>query len=74
MLSREVLQGQMVDMLGKLRPTTAQLEARDDATVSNLHDYVQAMGGRLDLVATFPNAEPLIIDPLSRPGQNGRKR
>lgn len=73
-LLRGLTQGQMADALSKARPTIAQLEARDDATVSNLRAYVEAMGGRLDLVATFPDAVPVIIDPLAKPGQNGRRK
>ncbi|MEQ8653285.1 MAG: helix-turn-helix transcriptional regulator [Kiloniellales bacterium] len=73
-LSHGLTQGEMAKRLDKAQATIAQLEGRDDATVSNLRAYIEAMGGSLDLVATFPDSEPVVIDPLTQPGQNGRKR
>lgn len=39
----------------------SKLERRTDAYLSTLRRYVEAMGGRLDSVASFPNPTPVKI-------------
>ena len=39
----------------------SKFERRADAYLSTIRRYVEAMGGRLDLVATFPNSRPVKI-------------
>jgi hypothetical protein len=36
-----------------------------DMLLSTLRRYVEAMGGRLELVAQFPNRPPVVIDHLA---------
>ena len=45
--------------------TISRLERRSDMLLSTLRRYVEAMGGNLELVAQFPNREPLRIDRLA---------
>jgi len=44
--------------------TVSRYEQRTDMLLSTLQDYVQAMGGELDLVAKFPNRQPVRIKAL----------
>jgi len=39
-------------------------EQRTDMLLSTLQEYVEAMGGELDLIARFPNREPVRISAL----------
>lgn len=43
----------------------SRLEQRSDLLISTLRGYVEAMGGRLSLVAEFPNQEPVFIAGLA---------
>lgn len=44
--------------------TVSRYEQRTDMLLSTLQDYVEAMGGELDLVARFPNRLPVRIKGL----------
>ena len=48
-------QEDMAQALGVRQDTISRLEQRSDMLLSTMRRYVEAMGGRLDLVATFPN-------------------
>lgn len=49
-----VSQEELAQALGKSQAAIAQMEQRTDMKVSTLRETVEAMGGRLDLVAHFP--------------------
>lgn len=51
--------------LGVGQDTISRLEKRSDMLLSTLRRYVEAMGGKLELVAQFPNRPPMVIDHLS---------
>lgn len=53
--------------LGVGQDTISRLEKRSDMLLSTLRRYVEAMGGKLELVAQFPNRPPVIIDHLAPP-------
>ena len=38
------------------QPAVAKMERRDDIYLSNLRRYVEALGGRLEITAHFPDA------------------
>ena len=42
----------------------SRLEKRSDLLLSTLRNYIEAVGGRLTLVAQFPNEEPIAIGGL----------
>ncbi len=44
--------------------TISRYEQRTDMLLSTLQGYVHAMGGELDLIAKFPNREPVKIKAL----------
>jgi hypothetical protein len=50
-------QSAVASVMGLRQPTISELERRDDAYLSTLRDYVEALGGRLRLVAEFEDAD-----------------
>ena len=65
--------------LGVGQDTISRLEKRSDMLLSTLRHYVACVGGKLELVATFPDRPPVVIidragiEKASR-GKNGRAR
>ena len=69
----EQTQEELATALGVGQDTISRLEQRSDMLLSTLKRYVEAMGGKLDLVATFPNRPPMIIEQIAeRRGQQKR--
>ena len=52
----------------------SRLEKRSDMLLSTLRQYVESVGGKLALVATFPDQPPVIIDSLGEKKTKARKR
>jgi len=61
---KALTQTQLAETLGIRQATVAQMEKRSDLLISTLRNYVEAMGGRLDLVVAFPNRVPVHLDGL----------
>jgi predicted transcriptional regulator len=59
--ARKQSQTEMAEMLGVGQGDVSKLERRTDAYLSTIRRYVEAMGGRLDLIAQFPNLQPVKI-------------
>lgn len=53
--ARELTQERMAELLGIKQENVSRLEKRTDLLLSTLTGYVAAMGGRLRLVAEFPD-------------------
>ena len=51
----------MAEVLGVGQDSVSRLEQRSDLLISTLRNYVEAMGGKLSLVAEFPDKEPVIL-------------
>jgi len=51
--------------LGVGQDTISRIERRSDMLLSTLRRYVEAMGGKLQLVAEFPNRPRMVIDQLT---------
>jgi transcriptional regulator with XRE-family HTH domain len=51
--------------LGVKQETVSRLEKRSDMLLSTLRGYVEAMGGELDLIATFPDRPPVRLKTLA---------
>ena len=74
----------MAQALGIGQDGVSRLEQRSDMRLSTLRAYVEALGGRLSVVADFPGQPPVVLsgparvaravssDP--RPASNGSKR
>lgn len=43
----------------------SKLEQRSDLLISTLRGYVEAMGGKLSLIAEFPNQPPVVLTGLA---------
>src|SRR5262245_3553197 len=57
-------QAEIAKKLDVGQDTISRYEQRTDMLLSTLQEYVQAMGGELDLIARFPNREPIRIKAL----------
>ena len=58
-------QEELAAALGVGQDTISRLEKRSDMLLSTLRRYIEAMGGKLELVAQFPDRPPLVIDHLA---------
>ena len=59
--AHKLTQKRMAEGLGIGQDSVSRLEQRSDLLISTLRGYVEAMGGRLSLVAEFPNQNPVIL-------------
>lgn len=59
--ARALSQETLAEVLGWRQGDLSKFERRTDAYLSTIRRYVQAMGGTLELVATFPNSPPVKI-------------
>lgn len=64
-LAMHKTQVELADVLHIGQESVSRLEQRSDMLLSTLRSYVEAMGGKLELVARFPNRPPVVIDHLS---------
>ncbi len=66
-------QEQLAAVLGVRQDTISRLEKRSDMLLSTLRHYVESMGGKLELVAQFPNRPPVVIEHLGVEASSARK-
>lgn len=59
--ARELTQVRMAEQLGITQDGVSRLEKRSDLLLSTLRKTVEAMGGRLSLVAEFPDRAPVVL-------------
>ena len=59
------------DVLNVNQPAVAKLERRVDMYVSNLRAYIETMGGRLNIVAEFPQGS-VVITNFSDTGEDAK--
>jgi hypothetical protein len=62
---RNLSQGEPAERLEIGQPAVAKAPPREDPRVSTVRDYIEALGGRLDLVAHTPNDETIQLKSLS---------
>ncbi len=72
-LAAQQTQEQLAATLGVGQDTISRLEKRSDMLQSTLRHYVESMGGKLELVAHFPNRPPVVIEHLGVDASAGRK-
>ena len=58
-------QEELAVKLGVGQDTISRIERRSDLLLSTVRRYVEAMGGKLDLVARFPNRPAVVINHLA---------
>ncbi len=65
---RQAMQRTQVDLAAALhigQDSVSRLEKRSDMLLSTLRGYIEAMGGKLEIVARFPNRPPVTIEHLA---------
>ena len=78
--AQHLTQERMAELMGVEQENVSRLERRADLLLSTLSSYVAAMGGKLRLVAEFPDRHPVAIaladitgkEPL-KPRQRGHR-
>jgi transcriptional regulator with XRE-family HTH domain len=63
--ARKLTQARMAKALNIGQESVSRLEKRTDLHISTLRHYVEAMGGKLSLVAKFPDREPVVLSGIS---------
>lgn len=68
--ARRLSQERLAKILTTKQANVSRLERRTDMYISTLRSYIEAMGGKLDIIARFPDGEihisqfsPLLIEP-----------
>ena len=59
--ARNQTQARVAERLGINQENVSRLEQRSDLLISTLSGYVEAMGGKLNLVAEFPDRPPITL-------------
>ena len=57
--AKSLTQSTIANLLGMDQSEVSRLERRSDMLLSTLRSFIQAAGGELQLVATFPNSSPV---------------
>lgn len=65
--SRGISQARLADVLGVKQMQVSRLERRKDPRLSTLRRSVEALGGRLTLIALFPDQGPMVLVPGAPP-------
>ena len=63
--AHKLTQKRMAQVLGIGQDSVSRLEQRSDLLISTLRGYIEAMGGRLSLLAEFPDQEPVILSGIA---------
>jgi len=73
--AREQTQQDLARSLKVNQPAVAKLEKRADMYVSNLRRYVEALGGKLEITARFPEGSVTIANfgDIARPSRKRRE-
>ena len=58
---RKISQAEVAEALGIGQMQISRLERRRDPRLSTMQRTVAALGGKLTLIATFPDQEPVVI-------------
>jgi transcriptional regulator with XRE-family HTH domain len=62
--ARDYSQATLAELLGMNQGDLSKFERRTDAYLSTIKRYIEAMGGTLELIATFPETGPVKITSL----------
>jgi len=65
--AREMTQVRMAKKLGVAQKQISEIEKRTDMHISTLRRSIEAMGGKLSLVAEFPDRDPVVLAGISAP-------
>lgn len=70
-------QDEIAVAMGVGQGTVSRIEKRNDMLVSTLQHYVEGVGGTLQILATFPDRPPLVVERLGKkvsPPPNGSNK
>lgn len=67
-------QERMAETLHISHDGVSRIEKRSDLLISTLSSYVEAMGGKLRLIAEFPNRKPVMLSGINSLVTHKRKR
>ena len=59
--AQHLTQERMAELLGVEQENVSRIERRADLLLSTLASYVAAIGGKLRLIAEFPNRKPVAV-------------
>ena len=71
--ARQRTQVRVAKELGIKQENVSRIEKRTDLLISTLSGYVEAMGGRLRLVAEFPDRPPITLTGIATLDRDGRR-
>jgi DNA-binding XRE family transcriptional regulator len=63
--ARQLTQVDIAKVLGITQDSVSRLEKRHDLLLSTLRKMVEAMGGKLSLVAEFPDRPPIMLSGIA---------
>jgi DNA-binding XRE family transcriptional regulator len=63
--AREMTQVRMAKSLGVAQKQISEIEKRTDMHISTLRRSIEALGGKLSLVAEFPDRDPVVLAGIS---------
>lgn len=67
--ARNQTQARVAETLGIDQENVSRIEQRSDLLISTLSGYVEAMGGKLNLVAEFPDRPPVTLSGIAALGE-----
>jgi len=71
--AHELTQERMAETLHISQDGVSRIEKRSDFLLSTLRSYVEAMGGKLRLIAEFPNRKPVMLSDFNSVNTNARR-
>jgi len=72
--ARDLTQARMAEILSIGQDSVSRLEQRSDLLLSTLSDFVGAMGGKLELIARFPDRPAVVVKDLRDPPSKSARR
>lgn len=60
--ARQMTQRQVADSLGVSQANVSRIEHEDDVYLSTLSNYVEALGGHLEVIAVFPEETVALLE------------
>lgn len=58
---QHLTQARLAELLGVEQDSVSRMERRTDMLLSTMTSFVEAMGGKLSLIAEFPNRRPYTV-------------
>ncbi len=68
----EHTQDDLAIAMGVGQGTVSRIEKRHDMLVSTLQHYVEGVGGTLQILATFPDRPPLLVECLGKKAETSK--